>query len=89
MPVPPEPNANASSLSQLRNNLTNHRPNAEAVGHIEQIRRTGKELGMDIIVFCPGGRERSLALTNLEQTVMWAVAAIVREPKNWEEEADG
>lgn len=31
-----------------------------------------------IDVHCPDGREKALAITNLEQAVMWANAAIAR-----------
>ncbi len=33
-----------------------------------------------MIADCPSSRELSLALTNLEQTLMWAVASIARHP---------
>lgn len=34
----------------------------------------------DLKSTCPDSRERSLALTNLEQAKMWALAAIKRSP---------
>lgn len=64
---------------QLEHNLTNHTPAPERIYAIEELRTTAKELGHAIVEFCPESRERSLALTNLEQTVMWAVASIARE----------
>lgn len=36
------------------------------------------EAGQIIEAECPPGRERSLAITNLEQASMWAKAAIAR-----------
>lgn len=64
---------------QLRHNLTNHPPKDEFVTvAFEDIRSTAKLLGDTILLNCPASRERSLALTNLEQTVMWALASIAR-----------
>lgn len=65
--------------AQLHHNLTNHAPKDESIViRFEDIRVYAKELGEAIIESCPESRERSLALTNLEQTVMWAVASIAR-----------
>lgn len=36
-------------------------------------------LAEGILRACPGGRERSVALTNLETALMWALASIARE----------
>ena len=44
----------------------------------EELRAYAKEMAMMILMDCPDSRERSLALTNLEQAVMWANAAIAR-----------
>lgn len=64
---------------QLLHNLTNHAPIDESVvARFESIRANAIVLGDDIIALAPESRERSLALTNLEQTVMWAVASIAR-----------
>ena len=63
----------------IKHNLTNHPPkSADIVDRFEEIRAVGIELGQLIELACPQSRERSLALTNLEQTVMWAVASIAR-----------
>ncbi len=42
------------------------------------IRASARELAIEIAVMTPPGRERALALTYLEQAVMWANAAIAR-----------
>lgn len=63
----------------MEHNLTNHAPvNERIVEWFEMIRGDAKQLGNIILDLCPPSRERSLALTNLEQTVMWAVASIAR-----------
>lgn len=67
------------ALAQLHHNLTNHAPRGEdVIARFENVRGAAKELGEVILQECPETRERSLALTNLEQTTMWAVAAIAR-----------
>jgi hypothetical protein len=64
---------------QLEHNLTNHAPiNDDVVQRFEQVREPAKAFGGSILALCPASRERSLALTNLEQAVMWAVASIAR-----------
>lgn len=42
------------------------------------IREGAKLMAKLILDSCPDSRERSLALTNMEQSVMWANAAIAR-----------
>jgi hypothetical protein len=47
----------------------------------EAIRHQGGELANNLIAFCPDSRELSLALTKLEEAVMWANAAIARRER--------
>lgn len=61
-------------------NLTNHTPGPEQIEQIEHLREAAKRLGFAIVNACPAGREQSIALTALEETTMWAVAAIARAP---------
>jgi hypothetical protein len=42
------------------------------------IRDLGRQLAAGINEKCPDSREKSLAITHLEETVMWANAAIAR-----------
>ena len=60
----------------LRRSLTNVRPSPEAIGRIEALREEAKALGDIIFEFVEEGRERSLALTHLEEVAMWAVKGI-------------
>lgn len=57
--------------------LTNVKPTADAMVGIERLRETAKKLADDILEYARTSREQSLALTHLEETVMWAVKAIV------------
>lgn len=43
------------------------------------IRATAKTFAELINTECPDGREKSLALTKVEEAVMWANAAVARE----------
>lgn len=68
---------------QLEHNLTNHAPvNANVVAAMEMLRQNAKTFGKAILNEVPESRERSLALTQLEQTVMWAIAGIARNQDN-------
>lgn len=74
---------------QLEHDLTNHAPDALRVAAIEAVRAYVKDLGHEIITRCPDSREKSLALTNLEQASMWAVASIARSVDSGFEPTDG
>ena len=62
----------------VENNFTYHAPKEGQPAKYEAIRDEAKSLAKRIIHLCPESRERSLALTNLEQAVMWANASIAR-----------
>lgn len=65
------------ALARLIHSLTNHpTSDPQLIRAMETIRDQAKLLGEAIIYGAPESRERSLAITNLEQTVMWAVKAI-------------
>jgi len=66
------------SESELEKRFTYHPPKEGQPARYENIRALGKHFAEKICTFCPDSRERSLALTNLEQAVMWANAAIAR-----------
>lgn len=63
-------------------NMTNHAPTPEEINVIEGLRGEFIELGELIEDICPSTRERSLAITNLEQSLMWAVASIARNTES-------
>lgn len=57
-------------------------PTARAEGKVpryESIRSTAVELGVSILAYTPESREQSIAITKLEEALMWAIAAIARE----------
>lgn len=67
-----------TNRSDIAHRFTNHPPNHEAAARLDQITAAMIEAGELIEQVCPPGRERSLAITNLEQASMWAKAAIAR-----------
>lgn len=62
----------------LENNFSYHKPDSEQIEKYTIIRSKAKELAYLIDTYASVSREKSLALTNLEQAVMWANAAIAR-----------
>lgn len=63
-------------VAQVRGGLSNHTPSAEGLKSISKIRSAAKLLGEVIIDNTDGGRDQSLALTALEDTVMRAVRQV-------------
>lgn len=55
-----------------------HRPDAERVISHESVRGKCRDLAHDLDTILPPGREKSLALTKLEEVLMWSNAAIAR-----------
>jgi hypothetical protein len=66
---------------QINNTFQYHKPFADQPQRYEWIRGQAKELAYVINNSCPESREKSLALTNLQQAVMWANAAIAINEK--------
>jgi hypothetical protein len=65
---------------ELRKRFTYHPPKPERLQAetYEQMRSHALTMATFINRVCPESREKSLAITNLEETVMWANAAIAR-----------
>lgn len=64
--------------SQIENNFTYHAPKGNQPERYEALRAKAKEFAIYLAGEVPPSRELSLALTNLEQAVMWANAGIAR-----------
>lgn len=58
--------------------FTYHPPHGDQAERYVEIRDYAKTLARLMCGLCPPSRELSLALTNLEQAVMWANSAIAR-----------
>jgi hypothetical protein len=66
----------------IENNFTHHAPSENQVDRYKLLREKAKELAYAINERCPDSREKSLAMTNLEQAVFWANASIARQHGN-------
>lgn len=62
----------------IEKNFTYHAPKGEQPEMYAAIRAKAKEFAELVDLTCPDGREKSLAMTKLEESVMWANAAIAR-----------
>jgi hypothetical protein len=72
-------------LDRVLHNLSHHAPqNPGVVSDFAVLRLAFKDMAEDIYRICPGSRERSLAITALEEACMWAIAAVARN-QNLEE----
>lgn len=65
-------------LSDLENRFTYHAPKGDQTQRYEKLRFNGRNLAEMIDELCPDSREKSLAITKLEEAVMWANASIAR-----------
>lgn len=63
---------------QINNNFSYHEPTSEKRERYVDIRSAAKTLAHEINGQCPDSREKSLAMTKLEEVVMWANASIAR-----------
>jgi hypothetical protein len=63
---------------QIENNFKYHSPKDGQLEQYTKLREKAKELAYLIDAECPNSREKSVALTNLETTVMWANTSIAR-----------
>ena len=65
--------------TEIENNFKYHAPTPKQVGIYGSIRNAGKDLAELINAICPDSREKSLAITKIEESIMWANAAIARD----------
>lgn len=54
-----------------------HKPSSAGLEKIRQLREAFSQLHDTIESLAPNSREKSVALTNLETTAMWAIKAVV------------
>ena len=66
------------SKNDIENRFTYHKPDDEQIERYTRIREHAKHLAYILDKYCPDSRELSLAMTKLDETVMWANAAIAR-----------
>lgn len=64
--------------NQIENNFTYHNPKEGQLEKYEVLREKAKEFAYLIEEVCPNSREKSLAITKLEESSMWANASVAR-----------
>jgi len=64
--------------SELDLRFTYHPPTPEQVPKYEAVREVARGMAEFIDETCPDSREKSLALTHLDQVVFWTNAGIAR-----------
>jgi len=69
---------NENDKKKLDNNFTYHKPKDNQPERYVIIRDAGKSLATLLTEQCPASRELSLAITSLEECIMWANASIAR-----------
>jgi len=62
----------------IGNNFKYHPPTPEQAARYVLLRNCAKELALVLDRECPESREKSLAMTKLEECVMWSNASIAR-----------
>jgi len=67
-----------SKKDQIENAFTYHPPKGDQPERYVKIRDAAKNFAFLIDECVPDSREKSVAMTNLEQVVMWANAGISR-----------
>ena len=63
---------------QIENNFKYHAPKGNQQERYVALRDKAKECALLIDEMCPDSREKSLAITKLEEAIMWANASIAR-----------
>ncbi len=63
----------------INHNFTYHAPKPGQQEKYTQLREKAKELALFIVDMTPSSCEQSLAITKLEEAIMWANAALARE----------
>ena len=65
-----------------------HKPSVEGLDKINKLRAHFSEGERLINEICPNSRQKSIAITNNEQTAMWAIKAVVFNDPKSEVESD-
>lgn len=64
--------------SEIETRFTYHKPKGDQPERYEKLREAAKSFARLVADSCPDSREASLAMTHIEEAVMWANAAIAR-----------
>lgn len=69
------------SAYPIDNNFTYHKPHGDQPQRYETLRADAKTFAAAVLSKVPESRERSVALTKIEEACMWANAGIARNEK--------
>jgi hypothetical protein len=61
----------------MRKTYAYHQPSAAGVEKVARLRKAFSAIEDLIEELCPGSRERSVAVTELQTAAMWAIKAVV------------
>lgn len=67
--------------AELNRRFSHHTPDKERVTKHETVRGMLTQVAAGLDTLVPEGREKSLALTKIEECMFWANAAIARDGK--------
>lgn len=65
-------------MNDIANRFTYHPPKEGQAEKYGALRALAKELALELDAYCPESREKSIALTKLDEVVFWANASIAR-----------
>jgi hypothetical protein len=60
----------------VKKTYAHHKPSSDGIARIAKLRKAFSDLHDIIEAEAPNSRERSVAMTNLETTAMWAIKAV-------------
>ena len=73
--------ANINNAKDLDEVFVYHPPFGTQTDRYVELRAVAKTLAASILMHCPPSRERSLALTHVQEAVMWANSSIAVNEK--------
>ena len=73
-----ERNVSFDGNAEIENNFMYHKPKDGQSEKYETLRAKAKEFAYLVDDLCPDGKEREISMAKLEESVMWANAAIAR-----------
>jgi hypothetical protein len=68
-------------MYRINSRFTYHPPVGDDVQAYEKIRALGKNIAIELQHRCPDSTELAHAINHIDQAVMWANAAIARNPR--------
>ena len=72
------------AVEDFKRSTTNHTPTVETIEEIEEYRDVLQKVAEILILSVPHSRARSIALTHLEDAIMWGVKSYILRDKDQE-----